>query len=79
MSNLKESKITLKGQIVIPKELRELLNINAGEKLVLKPVDKKILLLPKPKDPVSFLISVGKKVKLGNLREEIKKFRREER
>jgi AbrB family transcriptional regulator (stage V sporulation protein T) len=77
MSSIKESKVTLKGQIVIPKELREELDIKPGEKLLIKKIDRKVLLIPKPKEPIDFLIKIAKKVKLGNLRKEIKEFRKE--
>jgi AbrB family transcriptional regulator (stage V sporulation protein T) len=77
MSSIKESKVTLKGQIVIPKELREELDIKPGEKLLIKKIDRKVLLIPKPKEPIDFLIEIAKKVKLGNLRKEIKEFRKE--
>ena len=74
---MKESKITLKGQIVIPKELREELNIKTGERLIVKKIDRKILLIPKPKDPIQFLLDIAKKIKLGDMRAEIKEFRKE--
>ncbi len=74
---MKELKITPKGQIVIPKELREELNLKPGEKLIIKKVGRKLILIPKPKDPVKFLLTIAKKAKLGNLRKDIKEFRRE--
>lgn len=79
MSRIKETKVTQKGQIVIPKELREELNIKAGEKVILKKIDGKIVILPKPKEPIDFLVKIAEKVKLGNLRKEIKEFRKEVR
>jgi AbrB family looped-hinge helix DNA binding protein len=78
MSNTKESKVTLKGQIVIPKELREELKIKTGEKMLFKKLDKKILLIPKPKDPLQFIFGIAKGVKLGNLRKEIKELRKDD-
>jgi AbrB family looped-hinge helix DNA binding protein len=77
MSRIKETKVTRKGQVVIPKELREELNIKAGEKIILKKIDGKIVILPKPKDTIDFLVKIAEKVKLGNLRKEIKEFRKE--
>jgi hypothetical protein len=44
------------------------LDIKPGEKLLIKKIDRKVLLIPKPKEPVDFLIKVAEKVRLGNLR-----------
>ena len=54
MRKIKELKVVRKGQIVIPKELREEFNIKEGGIILVKKADGKILLIPKPEDPVDF-------------------------
>ena len=77
MKKIKELKVGRKGQIVIPKELREELNIKEGGIILVKKANGKILLIPKPEDPVDFLLQIAQKVKLRDLRGEIKEFRRD--
>jgi AbrB family looped-hinge helix DNA binding protein len=77
MSKIKELIVGRKGQVVIPKELREELNIKEGGRLLVKKADGKILLIPKPEDPVDFLFKIAQNVKLGDLRKETKEFRRD--
>ncbi|AGT35553.1 MAG: AbrB/MazE/SpoVT family DNA-binding domain-containing protein [Thermofilum sp.] len=77
MRKIKELKVGRKGQIVIPKELREEFNIKEGGIILVKKADGKILLIPKPEDPVDFLLQIAQKVKLRDLRREIKEFRRD--
>lgn len=48
-------KASSKGQIVIPKELREKLGIGAGRKLLLRLVENHIELVPLPDEPVQAL------------------------
>jgi hypothetical protein len=38
---------------------------------------KKKLKISKPKEPKDFLVEIAEKVKIGNLRKEIKEFRKE--
>jgi AbrB family looped-hinge helix DNA binding protein len=77
MRKIKELKVGRKGQIVIPKELREELNIKEGGIILVKKANGKILLIPKPEDPVDFLLQIAQKVKRRDLRREIKEFRRD--
>jgi AbrB family looped-hinge helix DNA binding protein len=44
-----------KGQIVIPKELREKLGIGAGRKLLLRLVENHMEIVPLPDEPVKAL------------------------
>lgn len=44
--------VSSKGQIVVPKEVREALAIKAGQKVFLKVVDDHVELIPLPEDPI---------------------------
>ncbi|MGC8494758.1 MAG: AbrB/MazE/SpoVT family DNA-binding domain-containing protein [Syntrophobacteraceae bacterium] len=48
-------KASSKGQIVIPKELREKLGIGAGRKLLLRLVEDHMEIIPLPEEPVKTL------------------------
>jgi len=48
-------KTSSKGQIVIPKEIREKLGINPGRKLLLRVVDQHAEIVPLPEEPVKAL------------------------
>jgi bifunctional DNA-binding transcriptional regulator/antitoxin component of YhaV-PrlF toxin-antitoxin module len=57
--------------------LREEFNIKVGGKILVKKVDGKILLIPKPEDPVEYLLKIAQNVRLGDIRSEVKEFRRD--
>nr|WP_287909711.1 AbrB/MazE/SpoVT family DNA-binding domain-containing protein [Thermofilum sp.] len=61
----------------MPKKLREEFNIKVGGKILVKKVDGKILLIPKPEDPVEYLLKIAQNVRLGDIRSEVKEFRRD--
>ncbi|WP_342765577.1 AbrB/MazE/SpoVT family DNA-binding domain-containing protein [Thermofilum sp.] len=63
--------------MIIPKKLREEFNIKVGGKILVKKVDGKILLIPKPEDPVEYLLKIAQNVRLGDIRSEVKEFRRD--
>lgn len=48
-------KASSKGQIVIPKEIREKLGIGAGRKLLLRLVENHMEIIPLPDEPVKAL------------------------
>ena len=45
-------KVSVKGQIVIPAELRSKYGISPGDKVDIRDGDGKILVFPLPKDPI---------------------------
>ena len=65
-----------KGQIVIPKEIREVLGIKPGKQLSIKLVDDHAEIRPLPNDPIEFLTGIFKdhpKSLAGELLKERKK------
>ena len=55
-------KIYAKGQIIIPKELRDALGITPGKRLSLKIVDDHMEVRPLPDDPIEHLTGIFKDV-----------------
>jgi len=43
-----------RGQIVIPKDIRRLLNISPGKKLLIKAEKDQAIIMPLPDDPVEY-------------------------
>ncbi|MBI2583574.1 MAG: AbrB/MazE/SpoVT family DNA-binding domain-containing protein [Candidatus Aenigmarchaeota archaeon] len=76
MSKIEEIKVSSKGQLVIPKDMREDLGLKPGSKVLLSRHDHAVLLVPKPSDPVRAIIELGNQMKLGDMKEEVKKHRR---
>ncbi len=50
-----KTKLSSRGQIVIPKEIREKLGLSPGQKLEVYEEDDKIVLIAIPEDPVDSL------------------------
>jgi len=67
-----ETKISSKGQIVIPKHIREAMKLKTGSTLMIFSSENKIVLMPKPADALHELVNVGKEMPLRNIRREIK-------
>jgi AbrB family looped-hinge helix DNA binding protein len=65
-----------KGQIIIPKEIRNRLGIKPGKELSIKLVNDHVEIRPLPDDPIEFLTGIFKeypKSMAGELLEERKK------
>ncbi len=69
---MEEGKISTKGQIVIPKYIRDHLGLTVGSTLFIKQVGNKIVLVPRPSDPVDRLAQAGSEIRLRNIRRKIK-------
>ena len=54
--------VLAKGQIVIPKTIRDLLNINIGDPMLIE-VDQEKVIISKKKDPVDIFDEVSKRHK----------------
>ena len=57
-----EAKLTSKGQITIPKEIRKELGLKAGKKVVFILEGKRAVMLPKVKDPLKRLEELRKEI-----------------
>ncbi len=69
---MEEVTISSKGQIVIPKYLRDALGIKTGSKLLIRLEGKRLVLLQRPENPVEALENFGKEIELKGIRREIK-------
>ncbi|MBA7554839.1 hypothetical protein ES705_47475 [subsurface metagenome] len=58
-------KVSSKYQIVIPREAREKLNLKAGDKLIIKANDDKIVIYPQPKNYAKYSLGLGKEIWQG--------------
>jgi len=58
-------KISSKYQIVIPREARKNLNLKAGDKLIVKANNEKIIIYPQPKSYAKYSLGLGKEIWQG--------------
>ncbi len=58
----KVMKVGEKGQVVIPKELRELLRINPHDEVIISLRNGKITIVPKPKKYSEYMRGLGKEL-----------------
>ncbi|MGB6369654.1 MAG: AbrB/MazE/SpoVT family DNA-binding domain-containing protein [Atribacterota bacterium] len=72
MQNTKEGikiktmiKVSSKYQIVIPREVREKLNLKTGDKLIIKANNEKIIIYPQPKSYAKYSLGLGKEIWQG--------------
>ena len=54
--------VSSKYQIVIPREAREKLDLKAGDKLIIKANDEKIVIYPQPKNYAKYALGLGKEI-----------------
>jgi len=57
-----EATVTSKGQITIPKKVRKELGLKAGKKVVFILEGKRVIVLPKVKDPLKRLEELRKEI-----------------
>ncbi len=57
--------ISSKYQIVIPREVREKLDLKAGDKLIIKTNKEKIIIYPQPKSYAKYALGLGKEIWQG--------------
>ena len=70
------STLTTKGQLLIPKKIRNRYGIRAGVKVILEETDKGVLITPMNEQ---YFKSFAGILKGGNLKEEMKKLKAEEK
>lgn len=66
-----EVEMRKKGQVTIPSEVRHILNLKEGHKLILILNDNEILLVPKVLDPMQNIGILGKEDENFNFREKL--------
>ncbi len=74
--------VSSKGQIVVPKEVREALSIKAGQKVFMKVVDDHAEIIPLPENPVEGfcgILSKGSSLTKALLRKRKEEIRLEEK
>jgi len=57
--------VSSKYQIVIPREVREKLDLKAGDKLIIKTNNEKIIIYPQPKSYAKYALGLGKEIWQG--------------
>jgi len=57
--------VSSKYQIVIPREAREKLDLKAGDKLIIKANNEKIIIYPQPKNYAKYSLGLGKEIWQG--------------
>ena len=55
-------KVSSKYQIVIPREVREKLNLKTGDRLIIKTNNGKIIIYPQPKSYAKYTLGLGKEI-----------------
>ena len=61
---MEEAKITSKGQITIPKQVREVLGLKTGGEVIFILEGREAIMLPKVKEPMQKLVELRKELPL---------------
>lgn len=72
MKNMAEAKISSKGQVVIPKYLRDALGFGEGTAVIMHMHENKLVIMKKPADPIAALSQQGSALAMKNIRRDIK-------
>ncbi len=74
---MEETTMSSRGQIVIPKSLREAGGIKEGQRFVIEEIEGAFLVMPIPKDPVKALRGLAKGVLRGSSVKLVRELREE--
>ena len=69
---MEEIKMSSKGQLVVPKYLRDAAGMSEGSTVLVSLEGSRIILLKKPTDPVEAMKKAGEELSLKTIRREIK-------
>lgn len=69
---MEEIRVSSKGQVVIPKYMRDAAGVKEGSLMLASLEGQRIVLMPKPADPVEAMKKAGEELALKNIRREIK-------
>jgi len=70
-------KVLQKGQIVIPKDLRERLHIEEGKRLIVEEFEGVLLVMPEPKNPITAMRGLLKPFAEASSVETVRKLRKD--
>lgn len=70
--DMEEARISSKGQIVIPKYLRDSLGLKEGSIVLITKIENRLMIMQKPADSAEALAKSGQEVGLKNIRRRIK-------
>jgi len=74
---MKKVKVSLKGQVVIPKVIREKIGIKEGDEVIVESSEEGVVILKKPKDPVKEMRGLFKEKLKKSSVELVKELRKE--
>lgn len=74
---MKVMKVLPKGQIVIPKQVREEAGIIIGKKVIVEKLNGSVLIMPEPKEPLKLMQGLLKSTAKDSSVETVRKLRRE--
>lgn len=60
---IKEVTLTSKGQLTLPKEIRDVLDVKSGSKLLVTTRNREIIMIPRPINVLNELEKIRKRVK----------------
>ena len=69
---MEEAKLSSKGQLVIPKYMRDAAGLKTGSTVLITTADNRIIIIPKPDDPIKGLVDAGSRMGMKNIRRHIK-------
>ncbi|MCX6815244.1 MAG: AbrB/MazE/SpoVT family DNA-binding domain-containing protein [Candidatus Aenigmarchaeota archaeon] len=69
---MREEKVSSKGQVVIPKYIRDAVGMKPGSVVIITKIDDKVLIMKKPDNPAEALAKTGQDMAMKNIRRQIK-------